>query len=213
MKPQLIFLGAPGSGKGTQADHLVRQWGYGHISTGNLLRDEIGKKSPLGLKVKSILDKGQLVDDDTILALLRSHCDLSSHVYIFDGMPRTLNQAVLLDKNFIQENRSKAIYFKIGFDDLMERLVNRYICQDCGAIYNLTSRAPKTEGRCDECGGERLEQRKDDKSEIISERFKVFEETMGQVLDYYRSEKRLEVIDATAEIGAVGRRVEKVIEK
>ena len=88
------------------------------------------------------------------LALLRSHCDLSSNAYVFDGIPRTLSQAISLDKDFIKESHSKAIYFEIGFDNLMARLVNRYICQDCGAIYNLTSRVPKIEGRCDDCGGD-----------------------------------------------------------
>ena len=208
MKPQLIFLGAPGSGKGTQAAHLIQEYGYHHISTGNLLRNEIGKKSPLGLKVKNILDEGNLVDDGIILELLKSHCDLSSKFYVFDGIPRTLEQAKRLDEDFIKDNDSKAIYFEIKFDDLMERLVNRYVCRDCGDIYNTSFRNPEKEGVCDACGG-LLEQRKDDKVDIVDQRFKVFEETMGQILDYYRSKKGLETVDATEKIelvqSAIGR--------
>ena len=211
MKPQLIFLGAPGSGKGTQAAHLVQESGYRHISTGALLRNEIEKKSPLGFKVKNILDTGNLVNDDVILELLHSHCDLSSEVYIFDGMPRTLDQAKQLDENFIKESYSKAIYFEIGFEKLMQRLLDRYVCLDCGAIYNLSSRTPKKEGQCDICGGNRLEQRKDDKVDIVNRRFKVFEKTMGDILDYYKSKKKLEIVDATADEVSVHQNIKEMV--
>ena len=212
LKPQLIFLGAPGSGKGTQAAHLVKEYGYRHISTGALLRTEIDKKSDLGLKVKNILDQGNLVNDDMILELLRSHCDLSSEVHIFDGIPRTLEQAKQLDEKFIKDSYSGAIYFEIGFDDLMHRLVNRYICADCGAIYNLTSRMPKKEGQCDVCGSSRLEQRKDDKVDIVNRRFKVFEKTMGEILDYYKSKERLKKVDATADEDSVHQSIRDMVE-
>ena len=211
MKPQLIFLGAPGSGKGTQAAHLVQEYGYHHISTGDLLRNEIDKKSPLGLKVKSILDGGNLVDDGIILELLHSNCDLSSKAYIFDGIPRRLEQAKKLDENFIKQSDSKAIYFEIDFERLMERLVNRYTCVNCGAIYNRSTRIPKKAGICDLCGG-RVEQRKDDKADIITQRFKIFEKTTGQILDYYRSKRRLETVDATVEIEKLQSSIKEVIE-
>ena len=211
MKPQLIFLGAPGSGKGTQAAHLVQKYDYAHVSTGNLLREEIGKKSSIGLKVKNILDEGNLVDDDIILDILRSHCDLSSKAYIFDGIPRTLEQAKQLDKNFINESPYKAIYFEIGFDELTKRLLNRYVCVDCGDIYNRSFRVPREEGKCDSCGGG-LEQRKDDRIDIVEQRFKVFEKTMGLILDYYGLRERLETVDATADIDAVRCSVENVVE-
>ena len=211
MKPQLIFLGAPGSGKGTQAAHFVQECGYRHISTGALLRREIDKKSYIGLRVKNILDRGKLVDDDTILALLRSRCDLASKVYIFDGIPRTLAQAKQLDEDFIGESYSKAIYFEIGFEKLMQRLLNRYTCVDCGGIYNLSFRIPEKKGKCDVCGGS-LKQRKDDKVDIVTRRFRIFEETMGQILDYYKSKKRLETVDAAADENSVRHSIQEMVE-
>ena len=152
MKPQLILLGAPGSGKGTQASRLVSELGYNHISTGELLRKEIKSGSELGQRVQGIMDAGKLVDDNTVLELLNANCDLSSNAYIFDGFPRNGEQSKLLDEVVIKEASSKAVYFEIDLDMLAARLTNRRTCSGCGEIYNLLSKAPKTEGVCDLCG-------------------------------------------------------------
>ncbi len=196
MKPQLILLGAPGSGKGTQASRLVSELGYNHISTGELLRKEIKSGSELGQRVQGIMDAGKLVDDNTVLELLNANCDLSSNAYIFDGFPRNGEQSKLLDEVVIKEASSKAVYFEIDLDMLAARLTNRRTCSGCGEIYNLLSKAPKTEGVCDLCGSS-LTQRKDDNEETVKTRLQVFKETIEPVLAHYESTGRLARVDAS----------------
>ncbi|MEC7276003.1 MAG: adenylate kinase [Bdellovibrionota bacterium] len=196
MKPQLILLGAPGSGKGTQASRLVSELGYNHISTGDLLRKEIKSGSELGQRVQGIMDAGKLVDDNTVLELLNANCDLSSNAYIFDGFPRNGEQSKLLDEVVIKEVSSKAVYFEIDLDMLAARLTNRRTCSGCGEIYNLLSKAPKVEGVCDLCGSS-LTQRKDDNEETVKTRLQVFKETIEPVLAHYESTGRLARVDAS----------------
>lgn len=196
MKPQLILLGAPGSGKGTQASRLVSELGYNHISTGELLRKEIKSGSELGQRVQGIMDAGKLVDDNTVLELLNANCDLSSNAYIFDGFPRNGEQSKLLDEVVIKEASRKAVYFEIDLDMLAARLTNRRTCSGCGEIYNLLSKAPKTEGVCDLCGSS-LTQRKDDNEETVKTRLQVFKETIEPVLAHYESTGRLARVDAS----------------
>ncbi|MCR9205554.1 MAG: nucleoside monophosphate kinase, partial [Halobacteriovoraceae bacterium] len=184
MKPQLILLGAPGSGKGTQAARLVEELGYGHLSTGDLLRKEIKSGSELGKKVTGIMEAGKLVDDQTVLELLNANCDLSSNAYIFDGFPRNGDQAKALDDVVLKEVKARAVYFEIDLDLLAKRLTNRRTCSGCGAIYNLISKAPKKEGVCDLCGSE-LNQRKDDNEETVKTRLQVFKDTIAPVLAHY----------------------------
>lgn len=196
MKPQLILLGAPGSGKGTQAARLVSELGYEHISTGDLLRKEIKSGSDLGQKVQGIMDAGKLVDDHTVLELLNANCDLEGNQYIFDGFPRNHEQSKLLDSEVLKNAKSRAVYFEIDLEMLAARLVNRRTCSGCGEIYNLLSRAPEVEGVCDKCGGE-LTQRKDDNEETVKTRLQVFKETVEPILSYYEDQGRLGRIDAS----------------
>ena len=198
MKAQLILLGAPGSGKGTQAAKLVSDLGYKHISTGDLLRNEIAKESDLGKKVQGIMARGELVDDVTVLELLNANCDLSSGSYIFDGFPRNIDQAKALDNEVIKDIAHKAIYFDIDLDILAKRLVNRRTCSDCGEIYNLLSKAPKIEGTCDKCKGTNLKQRKDDNEESVKTRLGVFKSTIDPVLSYYEEKGALRRVRASA---------------
>lgn len=196
MKPQLILLGAPGSGKGTQAARLVSELGYEHISTGDLLRKEIKSGSDLGQKVQGIMEAGKLVDDQTVLELLNANCDLEGSQYIFDGFPRNHEQSKLLDSEVLKNAKSRAVYFDIDLNMLAARLVNRRTCSGCGEIYNLLSRAPKVEGVCDKCGGE-LAQRKDDNEQTVKTRLQVFKETVEPILSYYEDQGRLGRIDAS----------------
>lgn len=196
MKPQLILLGAPGSGKGTQAAALVKHFGYNHVSTGDLLRKEIAEESELGKRVQSIMDAGNLVDDQTVLELLSKNCDVFNSSYIFDGFPRNLEQAQLLDKVVLKETASLAILFDLDLEVIVERIVNRRVAPKSGEIYNLISRPPKKEGVCD-VSGEPLIQRKDDNEETVRNRLKVYEEAINPVLNYYESKGILRKIDAS----------------
>ena len=190
----LILLGAPGSGKGTQAAKLVKEKKYTHISTGNLLRDEIAKKTELGNKVKGVMDAGNLVSDELVVELLKSNLDFGNSQYIFDGYPRNLEQAKTLDA-ILGDHPAKAIYFELDADKLVERLCNRRVSPDGKHIYNLLTNPPKTDDICD-VTGEKLKHRDDDKEDIVRDRMKVFEGTINPVLEFYRSKGMLESVKA-----------------
>ncbi len=211
MGTQLILLGAPGSGKGTQAARLVSDMGYNHISTGDLLRNEIAKNSELGQKVQGIMTRGELVDDTTVLELLNANCDLSSGSYIFDGFPRNIDQAKSLDEVVIKDANHTALYFDIDLDVLAQRLVNRRTCGDCGEIYNLISKAPKVEGVCDKCQGTSLNQRKDDNEESVKTRLGVFKSTIEPVLEYYEGKGALKRVNASAPSAEVFEEVKNTV--
>lgn len=196
MRPQLVFLGAPGSGKGTQAGKLVSELNYSHVSTGDLLRAEIAKKSALGQRVSAIINEGKLVDDQTVLDLLKANCDVSSKQYIFDGFPRNDVQAQMLDEQILGKVQYKVFYFDIDLDLLANRLTNRRTCSSCGAIFNLLTKPVKKEGVCDICSSP-LIQRKDDKPETVEQRLNVFRDTVGPLLDFYGSKGDLVKLDAT----------------
>ena len=210
MKPQLILLGAPGTGKGTQAKRIVDEFGYSHISTGDLLRGEIAKGSDLGKKVKSIIDKGDLVNDQVVLELLNANCSISDSAYIFDGFPRNIEQSELLEEHVLKGASSKAIYFDIDLDILVERISNRRIAQKSGEIYNLLSRPPKAEGKCD-ISGEDLIHRKDDTAETVRNRLEVFKNTIAPILDYYEGRGVLVRIDASTSAEEVFAKVGEAI--
>lgn len=198
MKPQLILLGAPGSGKGTQAAKLVSELGYNHVSTGDLLRTEIAKKTDLGKRIAGIIEQGKLVDDATVLELLQSNCDLQKGAYIFDGYPRNKDQAKALDDVVLKGTKSVAIYLEVDLDLLMARITNRRTCSNkaCGEIFNLLTKVPKKQGICDKCGAEII-QRKDDNEETVNNRFGVFKSTIGDILEYYKGKGVLHTIDAS----------------
>jgi len=196
MGKHLIFIGAPGSGKGTQSSKFVAEKSFKHISTGDLLRAEIAKQSELGAEVKKVMDEGQLVSDDLVIRLLQANIDLKSSQYIFDGYPRNLAQAKTLDEKVLIGVPAIAVYFDIDMNRLVERLTNRRTCGKCGAIYNLITKKPKINGTCDECGSTNLVQRADDKEEVIKNRLQVFQDTASPVLKYYQDLGRLVKVNA-----------------
>ena len=200
---QLIFLGAPGAGKGTQADKLVKEFGLKHLSTGNLLRQETASGSPLGQRVKKILDQGALVDDQTVLELLMANCDLERESCVFDGFPRNSKQAKDLDSVVLKGAPSKAFYFDIDLDILLERLINRRSCPSCGAIFNLITHPPKQEEVCDECGRKELIHREDDRTTVVKTRLETFNKEINAIIDYYRDEDRLVQLDASLGTNAI----------
>lgn len=211
MKPHLIILGAPGSGKGTQAANLVKK-GFEHISTGDLLRSEIAKGSELGFKVSGIMSRGDLVDDNTVMALLKANCNVDKVSYIFDGFPRNIAQAEMFEAGLLQGRKTLAIYFKIDPNVLIERIVNRRTCGNCGEIYNLATKAPSSAGVCDKCGSVgTLTQRKDDTKDVVANRLKIFADAVEPMLAFYKSKDALVVIDASKLEKEVFSELEKVI--
>ena len=205
MAKHLIFMGAPGSGKGTQAEKLVKEHGFNHISTGNLLRAEVAKGTELGQKVDEVLKAGQLVSDDLMKSLLEANVDKNVST-IFDGYPRNIDQAHVLAQ-VLGDSEYQALFFDVNVEDLVERLTNRVTCKDCGAIYNLKSHPPKNEGVCDNCGGTNLFQRADDKEDVIRDRQKVYKKSTAPVLAYYKEQDKLAEIDANRPIDEIYKEV------
>jgi adenylate kinase len=198
----VILLGAPGSGKGTQAARLVDSFGLSHISTGDLLRAEMAKESDLGKRVAGIMQEGKLVDDQTVLDLLVANCDLSSKQFIFDGFPRNLDQAKMLDEQVVKDFPTTALYLELDLEVLTSRLVNRRSCASCGEIYNLLSNPPAKTDVCDKCGGE-LQHRKDDTESVVKSRMEVFTSSTQPVLKYYEERgilKRVKADDAPEKV-------------
>lgn len=211
MKPHLIILGAPGSGKGTQAARLVEK-GYKHVSTGDLLRSEIAKGTELGQKVAGIISRGDLVDDRTVMALLKANCDVDKVSYIFDGFPRNIAQAEMLEAELLQGKKTLAVYFKIDLSILVSRVVNRRTCSKCGEIYNMATKPPRVANTCDKCGAtESLTQRKDDTEEVVSNRLQIFKDTVDPMLAFYKAKGVLVELDASKQEKDVFSALEKVI--
>lgn len=213
MKTQLIFLGAPGSGKGTQAAWLVKEKGLSHLSTGDLLREEVAKGTELGKKVSEIMSSGNLVDDDTVMELLKNNCDLANHSYIFDGYPRNIEQVKVLDDKFLKSVSYHCLYFKVDTDKLVRRITARRVCSNCNSIYNVISLPPKQEGVCDSCGESALMQRKDDTEEVVKNRIEVFLKTMVPVLEYYQEKNALTEINASNDVEEVRKDLVSALEK
>jgi adenylate kinase len=196
----LIFLGAPGSGKGTQSA-ILKNEGYQHVSTGDLLRSEIASGSDLGKKVKSVMDAGNLVSDDLVVELLKVNLKLDDHKYIFDGYPRNIEQAKTLN-GIIDGHEYLAVYFKLDTEMLVERITNRRTTKDGKYIYNLKTNPPKVDGVCD-VTGEELIQRPDDTEEVVRNRMKVFEDNMRDVISLYRDLGALVEINADQDVDSV----------
>jgi adenylate kinase len=192
---KLIFLGPPGAGKGTLAVRVKELLNVPHISTGAIFRDAIAAQTPLGLKVKAIIDSGKLVDDETTIALVKerlSQADAQKG-YILDGFPRTITQAEALATFSTVD---KVINFDIPDSGVMERLSGRRVCRKCGFNWHKTFNPPKQENVCDKCGGE-VYTRNDDKSEAIGKRLEVYREQTAPLIAFYRTKGLLIDIDAS----------------
>lgn len=196
----LIFIGAPGAGKGTIANVLLAKYPLAHISTGDLLRNEIKNDTSLGRQAAEIMKAGKLVPDDLVTGMVRSRLAQSDcqNGFILDGFPRTLNQADLLGKVLKELNNqlSRVIYLKVSDDILLQRLTARQNCKKCGEIYNKLFMPSKVEGVCDKCGGE-LFQRPDDSLETAKSRLKVFYQETQPLIDYYEKQGLLLTITST----------------
>lgn len=181
---KLILLGAPGAGKGTQAEILSRMCNIPTISTGNILRAAMKNGTPVGLKAKEYVESGKLVPDDVVIGIVKERLaeDDCNNGYILDGMPRTIPQAQALEDAGIVFDAALSI--EISDETIIERMAGRRVCKDCGATYHVVNIPPKVEGKCDNCGGE-LITRKDDAPETVKDRLNVYHRETEPLKDYY----------------------------
>ncbi|MCR5741621.1 MAG: adenylate kinase [Gammaproteobacteria bacterium] len=197
----LLLLGKPGAGKGSVAEVIKKNTNIIHLSTGDIFRKEMKEETELGLLAKSYINKGQLVPDEVTNEIIKSVLKKNpNNSYLFDGYPRTVNQAIFLKGAMKELGMKLDGVFDLETDDdlVIERLSSRRVCKACGAIYNTRNHNPKVEGVCDVCGGEII-QRKDDKAEAIKERLVVYETQTKPLIDYYQAEGLLYKLDSSKE--------------
>ncbi len=214
LKRAVIFLGPPGAGKGTQAQEVARLYGVPHLSTGDMFRDHVGRGTPLGLKAKPIMERGELVPDEIVLGMVEERISRPDckNGFVFDGFPRTLPQAEKLDQILggLDFGQPVVLHFVVDSDQLMRRLTGRRTCKVGGEIYNVYVRPPKVPGRCDNDGGE-LMQRPDDREEVIRERLVAYERQTKPLVDYYRRQAVLQDVDGSADPEAVTQSVLRIL--
>ena len=193
---KLILLGAPGAGKGTQAEILCKKLGIPSISTGNILRAAIKDGTPTGVLAKSYIDAGQLVPDEVIIGILNERIarDDCAKGYILDGVPRTIAQAEAMEKAGIKIDAVIAI--EISEDEILRRMSGRRVCEACGSSFNMQAIPPRVEGICDNCGG-KLIQRKDDTPETVHKRLEVYHKETKPLVGYYAERGLLKVVETT----------------
>ncbi|MFP3841306.1 adenylate kinase [Bacillus safensis] len=202
----LVLMGLPGAGKGTQAERIVDDYGIPHISTGDMFRAAMKEETQLGLEAKSFIDKGELVPDEVTIGIVRERLGKNDceQGFLLDGFPRTVAQAEALEEILKDLGRTidYVINIKVDKDALMERLTGRRICKNCGATYHLVFNPPAKENVCDKCGGE-LYQRADDNAETVSTRLEVNLKQTEPLLNFYSEKGYLENIDGAKHINDV----------
>ena len=210
----VIFLGPPGAGKGTQAKELARQYGVPHLSTGDMLREHISQGTPLGVQAKPVMQRGELVPDSIILKMVahRIECPDCTDGFVFDGFPRTVAQAQFLGELLKQHGYKQPVVVHFAIDPalLMRRITGRRMCKVGGEIYNIYERRTKVEGRCDNDGGE-LEQRPDDREEIVAPRLEAYAAQTAPLVAYYKRLGRLHDVDASLSVADVTKRVLEIV--
>ena len=217
MKKELLFMGPPASGKGTQTHRLAQETGYPHVDTGSLLRAAIKNETEAGLIAKSYIDKGQLAPIEIVARIIKERLmeDDCKNGFILDGFPRSLEQARALDeiKNEIDAGIDvdfKVINFEIPEDALLERIVNRVSCPACGEIYNKKFTPPIKDGVCDKCGAG-LTQRKDDTEEVAKSRFATYHKETEPLIEFYSSRNQLIALDAQGSSDEIYARIKELI--
>jgi adenylate kinase len=204
---RIVLLGAPGSGKGTQSQLLVKAHGVPQISTGDLLREAVAKGSDLGLRAKAAMDAGKLVDDATVLGMIRERIGQpdATDGFILDGFPRNLAQAEALEKllDELGTPLDSVVLMNLDMGVLFKRLTGRRICQDCGRVFNVYTSPPD--------GTHRVIQRPDDKEEVIGKRLEVYEAQTKPLIKYYESAGLLRSVDADADVDTVFKSIERAV--
>ncbi|GIO69478.1 adenylate kinase [Paenibacillus cookii] len=210
----ILFMGPPGAGKGTQAEVIVNEFGIPHISTGDAFRLAIKQGTPIGVKAKEYMDQGLLVPDDVTIGIVEERLQQSDceKGFLLDGFPRTLSQAEALDDILGRLNTKldHVINLKVDRDKLLARLTGRRICKSCGATYHVIFNPPKQEGVCDKCGGE-LYQRSDDNEESVGTRLDEYIKKTAPLLAFYENKGLLRQIDGDQEIDAVSKEIVSVL--
>ena len=212
---RIVLLGAPGSGKGTQAKLLAEKYGLPQISTGDLLREAVASGSLLGRQAKAAMDAGQLVSDDIVLAIIQERISRSDarKGFILDGFPRNQPQAEALDQLLTRLGQplNLALLVAVDVDALIQRLVGRRTCLSCGQMYNVFYAPPHMDGRCDACGG-KLRHRADDNEETIGNRLRVYETHTLPVVNYYEEQEKLRTVQGVGEIKDIFKAVVKIVD-
>lgn len=210
----ILFMGPPGAGKGTQAENIVNEFGIPHISTGDAFRLAIKQGTPIGVKAKEFMDQGLLVPDDVTIGIVEERLQQSDceKGFLLDGFPRTLSQAEALDEILARLNTGldHVINLKVDREKLLARLTGRRICKNCGSTYHVIFNPPKQEGICDKCGGE-LYQRSDDNEESVGIRLDEYINKTAPLLTFYENKGLLRQIDGDQEIDAVSSQIASIL--
>ncbi len=211
----IILLGPPGAGKGTQAGLLVDNYGMKQLSTGDMLRAAVKAETPVGLQAKAVMERGELVSDEIVSALIDAELEAMGKDTgaIFDGYPRTEAQAVALDDLLAKHDRKldHVIELDVDEDALVARIVGRFTCANCGEGYHDTFKQPATEGTCDKCGSSEFKRRKDDNEETVRTRMTEYRAKTAPILPYYEQSDLVTRVDGMAEIADVTKAIAKVL--
>lgn len=211
---RLVFLGAPGVGKGTQAEVLSKQYAVPHIAMGDLIREAMRRETPVGLEAKAYVERGQLVPDDVIIKVIRERLteEDARKGYILDGFPRTIRQGEALTE-ILDQDRAKidyVVYFFVDQATLMKRISGRRNCPSCGKVYHMIYRPPARDGQCD-CGTT-LIQRRDDRPETVKSRLYVYKNETTPLIDYYKKKECFLKIEARGTVDEISKSVQSAIE-
>jgi len=213
----LILLGPPGAGKGTQAKEIENRHGLVQLSTGDMLRAAVKAGTDVGKRAKSIMDKGELVPDEVVIKIISDRIDQPDcqNGFILDGFPRTLAQASALDEMLARKDKKlhAVIDFKVDPNRLVERIVGRYTCAKCGEGYHDSFKKPRTAGVCDVCGGTEFTRRADDNAETVTTRLMAFYRDTSPLIGYYYCKGNLRTVDGMGAIDQVAGAVEKILEE
>jgi adenylate kinase len=211
---RIVMLGAPGSGKGTQAQRIQKDYGLPQISTGDLLRKAVADKTPLGLKAKKVMDAGELVSDEIVLGMIKGRLSAADakRGFVLDGFPRNTSQADSLDTllTTLELKLDSVVLMDVEFDVLMKRLTGRRTCSKTGAVLNIYFSPPAELEACKKAGGELL-QRKDDNEETIRNRLQVYERETAPLIELYTKRRLLKTVPATGEVDAVYSRLKSAL--
>jgi adenylate kinase len=213
----LILLGPPGAGKGTQAKEIADRYKLIQLSTGDMLRAAVKSGSEIGKRAKAIMERGDLVPDEVVVGIVADRLDAPdcNNGVIFDGFPRTLQQATALDEVLAAKKRKLNVVVELKVDDkkLVDRITGRFTCATCGAGYHDTFKRPKKDGVCDTCGGTKFTRRPDDNAETVTNRLMVYYRETSPLLGYYFCKGTLRSLDGMADIADVSKAIFKVLDE